>query len=75
MHYLCDKIQEQQVEARVQALLDAVGNNSHERIRPCDLHKLVNCVKLRNVCGIDGIPDECLRHLPKKNFGALNSSD
>jgi hypothetical protein len=29
------------VEARVQALFEAVGNNPPERIRPCDLHKLV----------------------------------
>jgi hypothetical protein len=49
------------VEARVQTLLKAVENNSPERIKPCDLQKLVNSLKLRKACGIDGISNECLR--------------
>jgi hypothetical protein len=42
-------------EAEVQTLLETV-----ERIRPCDLQKLVNSLKLRKACGIDDIPNECL---------------
>jgi hypothetical protein len=37
-----------------------------ERIRPCDLHKLLNSLKLKKACGIDGILNECLRHLPRR---------
>jgi hypothetical protein len=37
-----------------------------ERIRPCDLQKLLNSLKLKMACGIDGIPNECLRHLPRR---------
>jgi hypothetical protein len=37
------------VEARVQALLEAV-----------------NSLKLKKACGIDRIPNECLRHLPRR---------
>jgi hypothetical protein len=33
-----------------------------EKVRPCDIHKLVNSLKLRKACGLDGIPNECLRH-------------
>jgi hypothetical protein len=29
------------------------------------LKKLINPFKLRNFCGVDGIPYECLRHLPR----------
>jgi hypothetical protein len=37
-----------------------------ERIRPCDLQKLLNSLKLKKVCAIDGIPNENLRHLPRR---------
>jgi hypothetical protein len=53
------------VEARVQALLEAVDNNPTERIRPCDIQKLISSLKLRRACGMDGIPNKCLRHLAK----------
>jgi hypothetical protein len=65
-HDLCDDNQEWRVEARLQALLEAVDNNPPERIRPCDLQKLINSLILRKACGIDGIPNECLRHLPRR---------
>jgi hypothetical protein len=52
------------MEARVQALLEDVDIHSAERIRPCDILKLINFLKLRKACGIDGIPNECLRLLP-----------
>jgi hypothetical protein len=54
------------VEARVQALLEAIDNKPPERIRPCDLQKLINSLKLRKAFRIYGIPNECLRHLPRK---------
>jgi hypothetical protein len=60
-HDLCDENHEERVEAGVQALLKAA-----ERVRPCDLQKLLNSLKLKKACGIDGIPNECLRHLPKR---------
>jgi hypothetical protein len=65
-HDLCDQNHERRVEARVKALLEAADNDPHERIRPCDLQKLLNSLKLKKVCGIDGIPNECLRHLPRR---------
>jgi hypothetical protein len=65
-HGLCDENHKRRVETRVQALLKTVDNNPPERIRPCDLQKLVNSLKIRKACGIDGIPNECLRHLPKR---------
>jgi hypothetical protein len=51
------------VEARVQPLLETVDNNPPHRIRPCDLQKLINSLKLRKACGIDGIQNECLSYL------------
>jgi hypothetical protein len=63
---LCDENHERRVEARVDALLDAVDDSPPQKIRPCDLKKLVNSLKLRKACGIDGIQNECLRHLPRR---------
>jgi hypothetical protein len=54
------------LEARVQALLEAADNNPPQRITPCDVQKLINALKLKKACGIDGIPNECLRHLPRR---------
>jgi hypothetical protein len=54
------------VEARVQALLEAVDSDPFERIRPCDLQKLLNTLKLKKTCEIDCIPNECLRHLSRR---------
>jgi hypothetical protein len=66
-HDLCDENHEWQVEARVQALLEA-GDKLPERIRPYDLQKLINSLKLIKAWGIDGISNECLRHLPRKTL-------
>jgi hypothetical protein len=54
------------VKARVQALLEAADSDPPERIRPCDLQKLLNFIKLKYACGNDGIQKECLRHLPRR---------
>jgi hypothetical protein len=50
-HDLCDENYERQVEA----LLDSVDESPAEKIKPCDLKKLINSLKLRNAFGIDGI--------------------
>jgi hypothetical protein len=36
-HDPCDDNHERHLEARVQAMLEAVDNNPPERIRPCDI--------------------------------------
>jgi hypothetical protein len=56
----------------VQALLETVENNPPERIKPCDLQKLVNSLKIRKARGIDGVPNECLMHLPKRSLVHLS---
>jgi hypothetical protein len=73
-HDLCDENHERRVEARVQTLLEAVDNKLPERIRPCDLQKLINSLKLRKSYGIDGIPNECLRRLPRRPLVLLTHS-
>jgi hypothetical protein len=64
-HDLCDENHEQQVEPRVQALLTSVDDTPMEKVRPCDIQKLVKSLKLRKTCGLDRIPNKCLRHLPR----------
>jgi hypothetical protein len=61
------------VRARVQDLLEAVDIDHPTRIRPCDLQKLIKSMKLRKACGIDGIPNECLRQLPKRSLVHLTN--
>jgi hypothetical protein len=65
-HDLCDGNHERQVEAKVQALMESVDNSHRQRIRPCDIQIIINTLKLRMACGIDGIPNACLRHLPRR---------
>jgi hypothetical protein len=65
-HDLCDKNHERWVEARVHVLLNTIDNSSPQKIRPCDLKKLTNSLKLKKACRIDGIPNECFRHLPRR---------
>jgi hypothetical protein len=46
-HNLCEENHERQVETRVQDLLEAVDSDSPERIRPYNLQKLLNSLKLK----------------------------
>jgi hypothetical protein len=57
-HDLCEENHEGRVEARFQALLEAADSDPPEKIRPCDLQKLLNSLKLKKACGVDGIPNE-----------------
>jgi hypothetical protein len=65
-HNLCDENHERRVEDGVQALFEAVNNDPPEKVRPCDLLKSIFFLKLRKACGIDGVPNECLSHLPRR---------
>jgi hypothetical protein len=38
------------VQPGVQALLEAMDNNPPGKVRPCDVLKLINSLKLRKVC-------------------------
>jgi hypothetical protein len=66
-HDLCDNNHERQVETTVQALLSYVDDNPLGKVGPCDI-KLANILKLRKACGFDGIPNKCLRHLPRRQL-------
>jgi hypothetical protein len=57
-HNLCEEVHERRVKTRVPVLGEAVDNNPLQRIRPCDLQKLISCLKLRKACGNDDIPNE-----------------
>jgi hypothetical protein len=52
--------------ATEQAILASVDGTPLGTVRPCDIHKLTNSLKLRKACGLDGIPSECVRHLPRR---------
>jgi hypothetical protein len=55
---------ERQVETTVQALLASVGGTPWGE-SPCDIHNLEDSLILRKACVLDGIPNECLKHLPR----------
>jgi hypothetical protein len=61
-HDLCDENSELEVGTTVQALLASVDGTPLGKVRPCDIHKLADLLKLRKACGLGGIPNECLRH-------------
>jgi hypothetical protein len=63
-HGLCDENRERQMDTTVQALLTSVDDIMLGKVRTCEVHKLANSLKLKKSCGLDGIPNECLRHLP-----------
>jgi hypothetical protein len=65
-HDLCDENHERQVETTVQVLLESASGTPLGKLRPCDIQNLANSLKLRKTCGLDGIPNERLRHLPKR---------
>jgi hypothetical protein len=65
-HDLCDENHQGCVESRIEALLEAEDNDPCEKIRPHDLLKLISSLELRKARGIDEIPNEYLRHLPKR---------
>jgi hypothetical protein len=48
--------------ARADALLKFTDENPPERVRPCNVQKLINPLKLRKTYEIDGIPNKCLRN-------------
>jgi hypothetical protein len=70
-HDLCDENHERQVKTTFQALLASVDDTPLGKLRPCDIHKLGNSLKLRKACGLDGITSECLRHLPRRSLVQL----
>jgi hypothetical protein len=54
------------VEAKIQAVLNTVGEAPLGKFRPSDVSKEIRSLKLGKACGLDGIPDECLRHFPRR---------
>jgi hypothetical protein len=46
-HDVCDENHEWREEVRVQAVLEAVDDNLPDRLRPPDLEKLINSLKLK----------------------------
>jgi hypothetical protein len=65
-HDFCDKNHKRRPETRVQAFLEAVDDTPVEKVRPYDIQKLMKTLKLEKARGLDGIPNECLRHLPRR---------
>jgi hypothetical protein len=54
------------VKTTVEALLASVDGTPLGKVRLRGIQKLVNSLKLRMNCGLDGIPNEFLRHLPRR---------
>jgi hypothetical protein len=73
-HDLRDENHERRVETRVQALLASVDDTLSGKVRPCGIRKLVNSLKLRKACGLDGIPNESLTHLLRRPLVHLKYS-
>jgi hypothetical protein len=55
----------------VQARLASGDDTLLGKVRSCDIHKLADSLKLRKDCILDGIPNECLRHLSRRPLAYL----
>jgi hypothetical protein len=44
----------------------SVDDNVPNQIEPSDVSKLIKLLRKEKACRIDGIPNECLRHLPRR---------
>jgi hypothetical protein len=65
-HKVRDTEHKRRVEAQVQTLLTTVDENPPVKLRPCDVSKEIRSLKLGKACGIYGIPNDCLRHFPRR---------
>jgi hypothetical protein len=53
------------VEAQIETLLATVEEDIPVSFRLCDVSKEMQPLKLGKACGFDGIPNECIRNLPR----------
>jgi hypothetical protein len=63
---ICEENHEREMETTVQGTLETDDTDTPEKIKSCDLKKLIEKLKLMKACGIDGISNECLRRLPRR---------
>jgi hypothetical protein len=61
------------VDTRVQALLASVDDTPLGKIRPCDIYKLENSLKMGMPCRLDGIPNEMPQASSKKTTGTSDT--
>jgi hypothetical protein len=52
-HDLCEESHKRRVDVRVQALIEAADDTPLEKVRPCDIQKLIKSLKLRKASGIE----------------------
>jgi hypothetical protein len=70
-HELCDSYHKIQVEAGDSALLATVGEDIPVKFQPCDVSKEIQSLKLGKASCFDGIPNEYLRHIPRRPLAHL----
>jgi hypothetical protein len=63
---ICDCDCEQRVEARIQALLTTVDENSSIKFRSCYILKIIKTLKMEQARGFSSFPNECFRNLPRR---------
>jgi hypothetical protein len=56
------------VEAKVGSLLATIDEDTPVKFQSCDVSKEIQSLKLGKACGFDGIPSECLQHLPRRHL-------
>jgi hypothetical protein len=53
-------------KVQVEALLAIVHEDITLNFRTCDVSKEIQSMKLGKARGFEGIPNECIRHLPRR---------
>jgi hypothetical protein len=67
-HDLCNCERRRHAEAQVEDPVATADEDTPVNFWPCDVSKDIQSLKLEMACGFDGIPNECLRHLPKRRI-------
>jgi hypothetical protein len=53
---------------RVQALLKSVADIPLQKVTSSNIQILINTLKLKKACGLEGIKNERLRHVPRRSL-------
>jgi hypothetical protein len=72
-HDLCDERHEERVETCVQALLEVEDDTVTERVRPCDMQKIICTLNLGEACRLEWYSQRMPQAPSEKTTGSSNS--
>jgi hypothetical protein len=62
---LCGETQTRWMKFRAKAVLETVDNSLSKKVRPSDVRGLINTLRIRKACGLNGISRRSLVNVPQ----------